>query len=65
MSNSFASLPAAFYTRLAPQGLKEPRLVHANEDAAALIGLAPEALHTQAFLDVFSGRAPLPGADSR
>jgi uncharacterized protein YdiU (UPF0061 family) len=64
VSNSFAGLPPAFYTRLAPQGLNEPRLVHANEDAAALIGLAPEALHTRAFLDVFSGRAPLPGGDT-
>ncbi|WP_094847010.1 protein adenylyltransferase SelO [Bordetella genomosp. 9] len=64
MSNSFAALPAAFYTRLKPQGLNAPRLVHANEDAAALIGLAPEALRTQAFLDVFSGRTPLPGGDT-
>uniref|UniRef100_UPI0039EDF8F5 protein adenylyltransferase SelO n=1 Tax=Bordetella sputigena TaxID=1416810 RepID=UPI0039EDF8F5 len=64
MSNSFAALPDAFYTRLNPQGLNAPRLVHANEDAAALIGLAPEALRTQAFLDVFSGRVPLPGGDS-
>ncbi|WP_086067782.1 protein adenylyltransferase SelO [Bordetella genomosp. 8] len=64
MSNSFAALPAAFYTRLKPQGLNAPRLVHANENAAALIGLAPEALRTQAFLDVFSGRAPLPGGDT-
>ncbi|WP_443103338.1 protein adenylyltransferase SelO [Bordetella sp. H567] len=64
MSNSFAALPPAFYTRLSPQGLNAPRLLHANEDAAALIGLAPEVLYTQAFLDVFSGRAPLPGGDT-
>jgi uncharacterized protein YdiU (UPF0061 family) len=63
-SNSFAGLPAAFYTRLAPQGLNAPRLLHANEEAAALIGLAPEALHTEAFLQVFSGQAPLPGGDT-
>ncbi|HTK02818.1 MAG TPA: YdiU family protein [Bordetella sp.] len=64
MSNSFAGLPPAFYTRLAAQGLNAPRLVHANEDAAALIGLAPEVLRTDAFLEVFSGRAPLPGGDT-
>jgi uncharacterized protein YdiU (UPF0061 family) len=64
MSNSFAGLPAAFYTRLQPQGLNAPRLLHANEAAAALLGLAPEVLHTEAFLDVFSGRAPLPGGDT-
>ncbi|ANN78559.1 protein adenylyltransferase SelO [Bordetella flabilis] len=64
MSNSFAGLPPAFYTRLQPQGLNAPRLLHANEAAAALIGLAPDALHTDAFLEVFSGRAPLPGGDT-
>ena len=36
--NSFAALPDAFYTRLAPQPLNHPRLLHANPDAAALIG---------------------------
>jgi uncharacterized protein YdiU (UPF0061 family) len=64
LSNSFARLPPAFYTRLQPQGLNAPRLLHANEAAAALIGLAPEVLHTDAFLEVFSGRAPLPGGDT-
>lgn len=64
ISNSFAALPPAFYTRLAPQGLNAPRLLHANEQAAELIGLAPEVLRTEAFLDVFSGRAPLPGGDT-
>ncbi|WP_332613339.1 protein adenylyltransferase SelO [Achromobacter sp. ESBL13] len=62
--NSFAALPAAFYTRLAPQGLNNPRLLHVNADAAALIGLDPAALDTPEFLEVFSGRAPLPGGDT-
>jgi uncharacterized protein YdiU (UPF0061 family) len=62
--NSFASLPAAFYTRLAPQGLNNPRLLHANADAAALIGLDPAALSTPEFLGVFSGAQPLPGGDT-
>jgi len=62
--NSFAALPAAFYTRLAAQGLNNPRLLHANADAAALIGLDASALSTPEFLDVFSGRQPLPGGDT-
>ncbi|MNK54002.1 hypothetical protein D3C87_729750 [compost metagenome] len=62
--NSFAALPAAFYTRLEPQGLNNPRLLHANADAAALIGLAPDALSTPEFLSVFSGAQPLPGGDT-
>ncbi len=62
--NSFAALPAAFYTRLAPQGLNNPRLLHANADAARLIGLDPSVLSTPEFLRVFSGAEPLPGGDT-
>lgn len=62
--NSFAALPAAFYTRLAPQGLNNPRLLHANAEAAALIGLDPSALTSAEFLSVFSGSQPLPGGDT-
>ncbi len=62
--NRFATLPDAFYTRQPATGpLTSPWLVDANPEAAALIGLAPEALSTQAFLDVFSGNVPLPGGD--
>ncbi len=60
--NSFAALPEAFYTRLATQPLRQaPRLLHANTDAAALIGLAPAALQTPEFLAVVAGSEPLPG----
>ncbi len=59
--NSFAALPDAFYSRVSPQPLDDPWLVHANPEAAALIGLAPEALATPEFLSVFSGASPLPG----
>lgn len=62
--NSFAALPAAFYTRLEPQALNNPRLLHANTEAAALIGLDPAVLHTPEFLRVFSGAEPLPGGDT-
>ena len=64
LCNSFASLSPHFYTRLQPQGLNNPRLLHANDAAAALIGLAPQAMHTDEFLQVMSGRAPLPGGDT-
>jgi len=61
LSNSFAALPPDFYTRLEPQGLTAPRLLHANEDAAALLGLDPRVLGSEAFLRVFAGLDPLPG----
>lgn len=62
--NSFAALPETFYTRLASRGLTNPRLLHANADAAALIGLDASVLSTPEFLDVFSGKLPLPGGDT-
>ena len=62
--NSFAALPPNFYTRLAARPLTAPRLLHANTDAAALIGLDPAALHTPEFLAVASGMAALPGGDT-
>ena len=37
VENSFADLPPSFYTRLPPQPLTEPRLLHANADVAARI----------------------------
>ncbi|CAJ49887.1 protein adenylyltransferase SelO [Bordetella avium] len=64
LDNSFAALPDTFYTRLAAQPLGRPRLLHANAEAAALIGLDPAELHTQAFLEVASGQRPLPGGDT-
>jgi uncharacterized membrane protein len=62
--NSFAALPAPFYTRLAPQALNNPRLLHANAEAAELIGLNPAVLSTPEFLSVFSGAQPMPGGDT-
>jgi uncharacterized protein YdiU (UPF0061 family) len=59
--NSFAELPAEFYTRLAPQPVSAPRLLHANADVARLLDLSPAALSQPEFLEVFSGQAPLPG----
>ncbi|NYT44863.1 YdiU family protein [Alcaligenaceae bacterium] len=62
--NSYAGLPSAFYTRLKPQPPNAPRLLHANPDVAALLGLSPDALREPEFLEVFSGQQPLPGGDT-
>ncbi|HUH59023.1 MAG TPA: YdiU family protein [Candidimonas sp.] len=64
VANSFARLPPAFYTRLTPQPLTNPRLLHANADVAALLGLGPAALRTPEFLDVVAGTRPLPGGET-
>ena len=63
-TNSFASLPADFYTRLPTTALTAPRLVHASAEVASLLGLLPQALSTQEFLDVVSGTHPMPGGDT-
>ncbi len=59
--NPYAELPSAFYTELSPQPLTRPRLLHANPQAAQLLGLTEDALKSKSFLDVFAGNAPLPG----
>ena len=64
LDNSFAALPDAFYTRLDPQPLTAPRLLHVNEQAGALLGLSSDALRSEAFLRVCAGQQPLPGGDT-
>lgn len=61
--NSFASLPEELFTRLQPQGLEQPFLVSANPLAAQLIDLDPQALQSQAFVELFSGNALPVGSD--
>ena len=53
--NTFASLPDAFYTRLAPLGLPEPRLVAASDEVARLIGLDPTEFGRPEFAEAFAG----------
>jgi len=61
VANSFAELPSAFHTFLQPQPLNEPRLLHANTEVAALLGLSAAALQQPEFLQLVSGQRPLPG----
>ena len=63
--NSFAALPAAFYTRLEPQPLNQPRLLHANAEAAALMGLDPDGLRRPEIQRGFSAQSFLSLAVSR
>ena len=63
-SNSFAALPPAFYARVAPTAFAtEPRLIHFNADAAALLDLDPAVQHDARFVEAFSGQRTLPGMD--
>jgi uncharacterized protein YdiU (UPF0061 family) len=61
--NRFATLPPQFHTRLAPTPVPEPYLVAWNPDALELLGLHPKAVDTQEFVEIFSGNAPMSGAE--
>lgn len=61
VANSYAELPHEFYTFLHPQPLSNPRLLHANTDVAAMLGLDATVLQTPEFLATVSGQRPLPG----
>jgi uncharacterized protein YdiU (UPF0061 family) len=63
--NAFARLPGEFYTKMpAEQVGARPRLIHANQKAAALIGLDPASFEDAAFAEIFSGHRPYPGGES-
>nr|WP_093390335.1 YdiU family protein [Rugamonas rubra] len=57
LDNSFASLPAVFYTRLMPTPLPAPYLVAVSDTAAGLLGLDPALLARQDYLDTLTGNA--------
>jgi len=62
LENHYARLPGEFYTLMPAEGVGvQPRLLHANPGAAALIGLDPTSFSDPAFTQVFSGHAPLEG----
>lgn len=61
--NSFARLPAAFYSRLSPTPLSSPYLVHFNEEVAGLIDLHPNEAARPEFVDYSSGNRLPPGSE--
>ena len=62
IENSFAGLPADFYTRLQPTPVRAPYLVGASASAASLIGLDPAEFTQERFIDAFAGNRVLPGS---
>lgn len=61
--NRYARLPAALFSRVAPTGFANPRLVAFNPDVAALIDLDPDCLLDPDLARYFGGSKPLPGAE--
>src|SRR5574343_1464151 len=61
--NSFAALPSAFYTRLAPHALPQPYVIGVNPEFADLHGLQAALLANPHFAEVFAGNRLLPGSE--
>ena len=61
--NSYAALPARFYTRQAPVPVAQPRLIKFNQALAAELGLGLESTDTATLESIFSGNQVPPGAD--
>jgi uncharacterized protein YdiU (UPF0061 family) len=63
LSNSFARLPEAFYSRVMPTPFQhDAELIHFNHAAAELLDLDPECHQSPEFSAIFSGKQPLPDA---
>lgn len=61
LDNSFAALPDAFYTRVAPTSVEAPKLLAFNEDLAKLLGIA--ATDQDDLAQIFSGNSLPQDAD--
>ncbi|AHD01109.1 protein adenylyltransferase SelO [Leisingera methylohalidivorans] len=59
--NTYAALPGQFYSKLAPQAVKAPRLIAFNEDLARVMGISPG--ETAEMAQVFGGNTVPEGAD--
>jgi len=62
-SNTFAQLPATFYTRLNPIPLAAPHLIDLSEDAASLIGLDAARVDRAELCNQLAGNCPIAGSD--
>ena len=61
--NTYARLPAAFYSKVSPAAFPAPYLVSFNPAAAELIDLDPREATRPEFLEYFGGGRTLPGAE--
>ena len=61
--NSYARLPAALFSRVAPQPVRRPGLAVLNDRLAVALGLDPQALAGDAGAAIFAGNAIPEGAE--
>ncbi len=58
-NNTRRQVVKAAYSFVTPRIPENPKLVHASEEVAALLGISKEEISSQTFLDVFSGKKVL------
>lgn len=61
VDNHFAQLGADFSSPVQPTPLKNPKLIHANAELGARLGLSKADLHSDQWRAILAGNAPLPG----
>ncbi|HEX5632776.1 MAG TPA: YdiU family protein [Gemmatimonadales bacterium] len=61
--NAYARLPDAFFARVEPTPIAGARLLHFNDQAAALLDLDPEEAARADAVEYLAGARPLPGAE--
>ncbi|MBB5046438.1 uncharacterized protein YdiU (UPF0061 family) [Rhodopseudomonas rhenobacensis] len=61
--NSYAALPADFFTRVAPTPVTRPRLIKLNRPLALELGLDPDRLDSPEGADILAGQRIPEGAD--
>ena len=61
--NTFAHLPEALYTRMAPTPVPEPRLIRVNAELARALGLDPEELTAPEGVEMLAGNRLPPSAE--
>lgn len=59
--NTYGELPSIFHSAHQPQALKNAFLIHTNAQVAQLLGLHPDELKREDFLDIVSGKKTLSG----
>jgi uncharacterized protein YdiU (UPF0061 family) len=62
-NNSYATLPANFFARVAPTPVVAPRLVKLNRPLAEQLGIDPDWLETPEGVEVLAGKRVPDGAD--
>lgn len=61
--NSYARLPEAFYRRVLPTPVAQPKLIKVNEDLARTLGIDPAALATAEGVEILAGLRVAQGAE--